>query len=58
MLSIISSIITAMLNVDKIGNHEDVIHDVDYCEQIIGFTFMLEVLVGIIVFIKTRIKKA
>jgi uncharacterized membrane protein len=58
MLSIISSFITAILNYDKIDNGEDVIHDSEYGLQIIGTTFILEVLVGIIVFIKTKIKKA
>ena len=36
MLSIISSTITAILNYDKIDNNEDVVHDIDYCHQMIG----------------------
>lgn len=58
MFSIIGSFITAILNYDRIDDGEDFIHDVDYCHQVIGCTFILEVLVGIIVFIKNKIKKA
>lgn len=59
MLSFISCIIVAILNADKLENAAigDVVEDSAYGFQIVGFTFILECIAGLIWFIRKVVKK-
>jgi len=58
MLSIISSILTAILNKDKIEETEyGVLNDPSYLTQMIGSTFILELLAGLILIIRKVVKR-
>ena len=57
MFSIISSFLTAMLHYDEIEEDGlEVLNDSSYLTQMIGFTFILECLAGLIWIIRKVVK--
>lgn len=57
MFSMISSILTALVHYDEIGEDGfDALNDPSYLTQVIGFTVILECIAGIVLLIRKVVK--